>query len=363
MMHSPPDPALRFCAIFADGSGHLISDLRAQVAPAFVAGKAVPVTLADRADAPNGYLVCPSVAYIDYAIEETRAFTHALLLRTSLNGLIRAARPVLRATGLDHQVQVNNWLLSTNHTPDVPPDAVLGLMRDMAAAYPDRAVTLRSLNDQADLGLLTVLAKGGAVLLPARQVWLWTAERGACRRNVRRDAEALRTTPLTRVAGHTFTPEDFATAAALYGQLYLQKYTPLNPHYTPAYLEAMHRAGLMRLTGLRDRNGALVGVLGTVSLNGLLTAPIVGYRTDLPQALGLYRLLIACAMDQARAENLPLNISAGAADFKRNRGAMAAIEYTAVLVNHLPLPNRLATAMLAALLTRVGLPIMRRYGL
>ena len=48
---------------------------------------------------------------------------------------------------------------------------------------------------------------------------------------------------------------------------------------------------------------------------------------------------------------------------KRNRGAVPAIEYTIAAVAHLPAAQRRATAVLAAALNRVGVPILRRFAL
>lgn len=352
--------ALAFQALWDRGSRALAGNLRAEVALCDVGGTLVPVTLANAADRPNCYLCCPSVAYIDYGIEETRHFTDAPLLKSVLTGLLRAAAPLLRASGLDHQAQVNNWLLATNPPP---PDGIIAAMTALQGQHPDRAIVLRSLNDRTDAALLRDLAQAGAVLIPARQVWIWQADPARRPpRDCRRDAALLRDGRFARCDGAMFTPDQFDTAADLYARLYLQKYTPLNPQYTPAFLQGMVQAGVLRLTGLLQ-DGHMLGVVGTVRLGGMLTAPVVGYRTDLPQELGLYRRLLALAMAEAQAAGLPFHMSAGAASFKRNRGAQPAIEYSAVLVSHLPMRNRLATAALAGVLNRIGVPVMRKYAL
>ena len=340
----------------------LVPNLRCTIGTVQVAGRHLPVTFADRADVPNCYLCCPTVAYRDYGIEETRHFARHAVLRTVLTGVLRAAGPVLRRSGLDHQCQVNNWILATNPPLGLTPDEAAALMLTLANRHPDRAIVARSLNDRADAPLLAALAQAGAVLLPARQVWIvgpdapWALNR-------RRDARLLAQTTLAVVDGGSFADADFDEAARLYAMLYLQKYTPLNPQYSAAFLKGMHDAGIMRLIGLRQADGQLVAVVGTVALQDLLTAPVVGYRTDLPQKLGLYRMLIALAMAEAHARHLSFNISAGAAGFKRSRGAMPAIEYTAAYVAHLPLPSRLATAALSGLLNGIGVPIMKRFAL
>lgn len=344
-----------FAALWVGGSQPLIANLRARVE--LVAG--VPVSFADRGDIPNCYICCPSVAYRDYGIEETRLLhTSRLVQGASVMGL-RSTGPLLRATGLDHQCQINNWMLATNPPMDWPAEQVAALMQAMAAAHPDRAVVLRSLNDRTDGALIAGLRRAGATLIPARQVWLRPPD-AAGSRDFRRDAALLAASALQQVPGEAFTPNDFEVAARLYGMLYLQKYTMLNPQYSAAFLCGMQRAGVMRLVGLRGEAG-MVAVIGTVDIGGVLTAPVVGYRTDLQQEMGLYRMLMAIAISQAQGRMF--HMSAGAAGFKRNRGAVPAIEYTAAYVRHLPRRARTATAVLAGLLDRLAVPVMRKYAL
>ena len=351
--------AAAFHDLFALGSDRQIANLRARVGLIRADNSRVPVTFADAADRPNCYLCCPSTAYIDYGIDETRHFTRQPALRLALTGLLRAAAPLVRATGLDHQAQVNNWLLATNPPP---PKGIVSAMQSLARQHPDRAILLRSVNDRLDAPLLAELRAAGGVLIPARQVWIWQPGQSPVPQNRKWDARLVADGRVAVEQGDSFSAADFDAAADLYGQLYLQKYTPLNPQYTPAFLRGMAQAGLMKLTGLRY-GGVLVGVIGTVALGGMLTAPVVGYRTDLPQKLGLYRRLIALAMAEAAERDIAFNISAGAASFKRLRGAQPAIEYTAALVSHLPLKNRMATVALAGLLTRIGVPLLQRYAL
>lgn len=94
-----------------------------------------------------------------------------------------------------------------------------------------------------------------------------------------------------------------------------------------------------------------------------MTTPLFGYDTSLPQQLGLYRMLSARLIEIACERRVLLHESSGAAQFKRNRGAEAEIEYTAVQVGHLPLRRRLPWTALADLLTKIGVPLLRKYKL
>jgi hypothetical protein len=100
-------------------------------------------------------------------------------------------------------------------------------------------------------------------------------------------------------------------------------------------------------------------VVGIFSQGDVSTAPIVGYNTGLPQSLGLYRLLMAQAFRHAIENQTLLNLSAGASGFKRLRGGMPAIEYSAVYARHLPLRSRRFLWTLHALTSCFGVPMMK----
>ena len=121
--------------------------------------------------------------------------------------------------------------------------------------------------------------------------------------------------------------------------------------------------GILRCYGLRNSIGSLDGVIGFFQRGEVMTAPIVGYDTTLPQALGLYRRLTAIALRRARSERLLFNMSAGAGSFKRHRGGTAAFEYTMVYNRHLPFSSRLACTTVRALLHIVGKPLLKSFAL
>jgi len=107
----------------------------------------------------------------------------------------------------------------------------------------------------------------------------------------------------------------------------------------------------------------LDAVVGCLVRGGVLTTPVVGYETARPQACGLYRLASVLFAQIAARRGLRLNGSAGAAEFKRNRGARAQTEYTAIWPHHLPAPRRALVAGLQGILDKLAVPLMRSRGL
>lgn len=337
----------------------LVANLSTRVT--FEAG--LPLTWND--GAPTCYICAPTVAYADYALEELRNFDAAPRLKAALGSLVRLARPLLVASGLDRQVQPNNWLLSTNIWCGLDEREVAALTRDLVAREESRAIVWRSLNDVGDAATLALFGRLGYRLLPARQVYLYDCRKDLppLRRDLKNDLRLMERGAFHFHGPETLVEADFARIADLYGQLYLEKYTPLNPDYTPAFMERMHRSGLVEFHVLRDEPGEMRGVIGLFAGADVLTAPVVGYDRTLPKEAGLYRHLVVFGMMEARRRRLLYNMSAGAALFKRTRGAVPAIEYTAAYVRHLPLAKRAATRMIEAILTRIGIPLMKRFEL
>jgi hypothetical protein len=124
-----------------------------------------------------------------------------------------------------------------------------------------------------------------------------------------------------------------------------------------------HDIGMIRYLAFRDSGGSIRSVAGVFRLGDEITAPIVGYDTDAPAKLGLYRLAMYACLEHANKFGFRVHQSSGAAAFKRNRGARPEIEYTAFHVGHLPSWRKMPVRGLQAILNTIAVPIMRRYEL
>lgn len=213
------------------------------------------------------------------------------------------------------------------------------------APRPDRPVVLRSLNPHHHAA---ILARRGT-LWPVRVVWIIDdiARDWRPRRDSRRDLQALEASALVRRRYATRMPEARLTRVLdLYRRLYIRRYSRHNPDYTADYLQHCLETGVLEILTL-ERDGDIVAFCAIHGRGGVLSAPMVGYDEAID---GLYRLIMALPALEAEARGLMLNLSAGAAHFKRHRGARPHVEYLMILDDHLPPGRRLPFGLVGALL-------------
>ncbi|MBB6241813.1 MULTISPECIES: hypothetical protein [unclassified Rhodanobacter] len=340
-----------------------IANVQTEVDAIEAGGALFPVTVND-AEPDNAWVCSPLTTYASYAMEEVERLGHPLIT-APLKGLARGVGSWLRHASIDRAVAINNWLVSTNAYPDLGGVGLDQVLAEAMRRYPTHAIWLRSLNSAHHADWLRALSDRGCIMVPSRQVYLFedVAKLALHRTDLKRDLALLRQTDRNNRIARDFDDADFRRIAELYADLYMHKYSALNPFYDWTLIKAWSQGGLLELSGIRDEAGVLQGAVGIIRFGNLLTSPIVGYNTSLPAKLGLYRMLSALVMRQAATDTCLVNLSAGVAHFKRQRGGQPAIEYSAVFASHLPQRTQVALKILGAATRHIGVPIMRRYKL
>ncbi len=323
----------------------------------------LPVTVND-GERGGSYVCLPHSAYSLYARREI-ALTTTGVAAWAMQRLIDLAEPLLRVADINRIVHIDNWLLSTNLHGDWQGDGLAAARHLLTQHFPAHIISIRSLDAWANAALLNATLADGWLLLPSRQIWVtddmqaqWTR-----RRDVGHDRRLLRNSGLEIEELGTMSASDAQRIAQLYAALYLDKYSALNPAFSAEYIAATGADGIMRYHVARAGDGTIMAVAGTLTRGEVLTTPIVGYDTAAPVERGLYRIACLLAGDEALHDGRRMNGSAGAASFKRNRGATGVIEYSAVYVAHLPRARRWPIATIAAILQRFAVPYMRKHQL
>ncbi|MGY4398364.1 hypothetical protein ACVWZA_003570 [Sphingomonas sp. UYAg733] len=322
-----------------------------------------PVTVNDGAIG-GSYVTLPHSAYILYARAELDLVDTGRL-RPLLAGLIGIADRLLRQGRINRIVHVDNWLLSTNLHGDWEGADIAEIRTFLVERFPDHAIAIRSVDGWSSPALLAATAQDGWTLLASRQIWVTTdlAVQWQPRRDTRADRTLLAASGLAIDHFETMSEADSARIAALYHLLYVGKYSPLNPVFSPAYVHMTWRENILRYRGVRDTDGTILAVAGSLIRGKILTPPVVGYDTLRPQSEGLYRIATLLFTMVAMETSARLNGSAGAAHFKRNRGATGVIEYMAIATAHLPWARRAVFGFMRLVLDRIAVPMMKRRGL
>lgn len=313
----------------------------------------------------NSYVVSPLTTYTGYADYELCQLGKPWAV-WPLRKLVAQLGKQCERHEIDRVVHVNNWLLSTNlYPPDWRGENLEILTRYLVKTFPEHAIIFRSLNQFSNGQLLEQFGKLGYVSIPSRQVYLFDGHAGykspfLAHHNTQMDATLLRRTRYQIVNGNDLVESDYRRLEHLYNLLYLEKYCALNPQFTAEWLRSGQQDGWLKLVVLRSENGIIDGVAGWFDNGAILTAPVVGYDTALPQKTGLYRLLTQLCLQTCVKKQWLLNFSSGAAHFKRLRGGKPEIEYSMVYVSHLPLARQRVWHRLGKLLHKLGIPIIQR---
>ena len=290
----------------------------------------------NQTDYQNSYVCSAYNAYIDYAAEELH-----LIKNPVQRVLIKATLPIfsafLKFGKINQTLSLNNWLFSTCPFPETSKSTLQAMTQSLSQQHPSHSLSIRSLNSDFDAQLIQDLQSLGWLMLPARQVYLFPNDSNWWKKNnVKNDWRLLKKTPLELIPPEEHRPVDFYDIQKCFHQLYIEKHSQFNPQYSVEYLQQLHDKQLVEFYSFRNDEGKIVATLGLFTHNHILTMPIVGYDTTLPKSLGLYRLTIAQLLKIARERNQQLNLSSGAAHFKKQRGGQAMMEYTGYYCAHLP---------------------------
>ncbi len=354
-----------FWLAFAENSQRMIANVKTQFQFAIHDQSIIPISVNDT-DYENSYVASTYNGVVTYPLEELRLLP-STFQRLSVAGMIHGVAPAIRFGKVNRAVVVNNWLLSTNLYPHLDLHWLDNLLSELRETFPQHAILFRSLNGATNSFLLEHLRRSGFLLAPSRQVYLFDGREPDFieRHNNKIDAKLLQqTSPYQVVEDNQWSSGDHDTRfQQLYNWLYLDRYSRNNPQFTARLMKLWRETGMLKFFGLTSDSGSLDGIVGLFDCEGAVTVPVVGYDTSKPKSLGLYRRLMAIALRESVQQKWMLNLSSGAASFKRLRGGRAQIEYTAVACHHLPIKQRLMWQSLAGLLQKVAAPLLQRYEL
>lgn len=349
-------------ALVEAGAERFVANATSRAMLLMLDDRALPLTV-DDGGYGRTYVASPHSAFVLYAREETRLID-SLWGRSLARALLHPLDRLLRSAAVNRAVHVDNWLLSTNLHRGWNGEGLPAVRQLLSERFPNHFIIVRSLDRWSSPNLLAAARDDGWILVPTRQIWVVDdlESQWRPRNNFANDRRALAASGLTVEEPAAFSGGEAERVALLYRMLYLDRHSHLNPQFTAAFVLLTQRIGLISYRVARNASGEIMAFAGMMVSDGVMTPPLVGYDSSRPQRDALYRIASWLYSDWAMSRGLRLHGSAGAADFKRRRGARGEIEYMAVYAGHLGQWRRVAVRALALLAERIMVPIMRRQG-
>jgi hypothetical protein len=349
------------------GANKLIQNVHAEVQLLSTGARVIGLVIPQKnvAFPDESYVASPYGQYVDYGRYETALELGKLRwLNILANRVFDLLGKICRRAKFDQVVLIDNLLFSTNLYPQTVDYDLDAMHQFLLKQFPDRALVFRSICPEVYPAWFEALKKLRYKAVFSRQVYLLRAHEGAHR--LKRALEI--DTRLAKKQKHLRWSElqvgeeaHLERILELYNQLYLEKYARLNPQYSLEFIQHLFSGGIIRIKALWHGE-KIVAFTGYFTLDGVMINPLIGYDQSYPQKEGLYRLLTMETMLEAEKQGMLLNMSSGAAHFKRLRGAQAFLEFNLVYDRHLSFFRRLPWAMTRA----IAVPtiwLVRRYGL
>jgi hypothetical protein len=320
------------------GPKHFIDN--ADVEMLVLTGDGLVLPLVVNEGKPGNSDVCsPYAHFVSYTAQELsrRSGVIPALLRM----LVRAAQWLFQATRIDRVVYVNNWLLATSPDLDVSKDWLADVTDYLSKRFPDHAVVFRCINPITACGCFEALRMNRYRLVPSRIVYMFEPSKEPYNKNRdrKRDLRLLETGEYAVIDSRELTDEDIKQMTALYRDLYLGKYSDLNPQFNENFFSLVVKQEVVELRALKSDR--VVAFTGYYLQEKSITGCTIGYDRRQPVELGLYRRAYALLMRASDQKKKLLNMSAGVGEFKRLRGATPCVEYDAIFDRHLPWHRRL----------------------
>lgn len=353
--------AKRFLTPFIKkGVGHFINniktDLRILVGEKYV----VPLSINEGED-ENSFVCSPYNYYISYGAITLNSMETGWT-KPIIQGMLRAMGKVLKRYEINRVVVVNNWFFSTNLYPQLTPEQLEEIAKFLRAEFPNHALIFRSVDPSTNPVCFQTLTKIGFDYIANRQIFYidQTTQKTLFEsRLFKSDLRLLEKSGYEILDGKEVAENEIPRLVELYQNLYLKKYSELNPQLNESFVSLALKQNLMQFKALK-KNGRIDGVIGYMMRDGKMFCPFFGYDRTLPKEAGLYRNLSTVLMLEAGKHNLFFHLSSGASMFKTIRKGVGCMEYMAVDYRHLGYARQFPWRLLKGLCNTIGVFYMKR---
>ncbi len=321
------------------GTSFFISNVNCEVEILEINEKYFPIVIAN--DNYNDCLYVSLIShYIKYIIEEFEKY------KIPFGFIFKIFEILLKLNKINKVVYVNQMFLSTNFYPDITFEQIKEMVVYLNKIYPDYAIVFKNVNKHYDLELFENLKKNGFFEIIGRQIYILDKKmklKNKYRQKQKKDFSFYEKSHYK--IQEPKDDNDYKRIEELYTQLYIKKYSEYNPKYNSEFFRLVKDNNLFNLKVFKYGNKIDATYL-IYSVGNIITAPAVGYNMELPQEIGLYRMIISNLLRECKLSYECFNMSAGVGKYKIQRGAKPVVEYILIYDKHLNYIRRIIYKLL-----------------
>lgn len=312
----------------------------------------LPIVVAEN-DKNQTYLVSLISSYIEYPKH--------ILKNCFINIIFNFFSKIMDDSSIDKVVYVNHWLISTNIHYDLSAEQINEVTKFIKQKFPDYAICFRNIAKETNEILYNALNQNKYRFLINRTSYYIdnnSFKEVYKKQSIKTDLSLCKKRDY-QIADNVV---DIAKQVQLYNDLYINKYTCLNPQYNEKFFDMLKDNNFENYT-LLNKQDEIVGFYIPFVLNNTVSVPWFGYDTSVMQNEGLYRLLMLNIIEYAKNNNLNLNLSSGVGEYKQRRGAKQYWEYLAIDYSHLNIFRKFIFSSLIFITNKISFPLAKLFNI
>lgn len=309
----------------------------------------------------TSWIVSPYHHYITTSKEELDKIKNPMM-KFIFNLIIYVMKILFKIGNIDKSIYVNEHFFSTNPKKNYKKEELKNLVHTLKKTRGNEAFIIRSLDEKTCEKEINLLKKEHFDIILSRQIYLFDSKEkteNKKSRKIKKDSSLLYSGEFSINEEYSLNEKEWERIEELYKGIYIEKYSNYNPKYTKDYFKSSTRNKNISYAIIR-KEGKIVGFIGFFVKEKIIYSPFLGYDRNFDKEKGLYRMLFIYLTEKAKNENLIFHQSAGASEFKRQRGAKSYFEYMAVYTKHLPIHRRIVWKTLKFITNKLVAPYLKK---
>jgi hypothetical protein len=300
----------------------------------------VPISIGNNKENCYTTSIIWSLNYASEELKKEKNIMKSYIYRKAL----KLIKTILFKLWIENNIYIWNFLLSTNILPNLSKEDITELVIYLNNKYKNKCLIFRSVNSKITYDLKIQLENVWFNKIASRQIFFFSKNQIWVIWNMKDNKYDEKLVYKINPQLIDFQTPEFSKEVeqlkGCYDELYISKYTSLNPNFTLEYYKNIITNKYFTIKWILINN-EIVAVYWFYSINKISTTPIFWYILDKNKEFGLYRIITNKTIHEALEQNEILNHSSWAWRFKLNRWANFDLEYSYFYSKNLSITGKL----------------------